>query len=232
MDNTDQPPGAQIAAPPEAKNPEPTIEKKKTNFKEKAMQAKDFGIKNAVYEKLMIIDILLCCFHLLFFVILSFNGFMWLTLLGIRGPRLVTHILAKKDTPEKLKYQRYEYLFRKYSTYGYLPVAWLLQLINCLAVYCRDYTGYRRMLQQTITVAVGRRNWNTGACKWGYMIWLTILLAANTAIDWYIWLKIVKPTLEPIVVQSGGTENKSAPTQSQAPKQDAYKDDNLGHDMA
>lgn len=94
-------------------------------------------------------------------------------------------------------------------------------------------------------LSANSNNWNTSNCKAGYMIWLSILLIVHSLIDAYIFFKIVKPKLEPLV-------NKDAPTAppkaTNAPAtqdpgngpdmqpsgkgpQTAYQDPGLAHDM-
>ena len=77
------------------------------------------------------------------------------------------------------------------------------------------------------------------------MFWLTLLLVANSAVEYfYIWMKIVKPKLEPIVLNSsnsqGADTNNNAggsapPAGDNAPSgtagQTAYQDPALAHDM-
>ena len=71
-----------------------------------------------------------------------------------------------------------EYWFRMVTAYGYVPVAWLLQLISANVQYC--------------AWIVGNSN-----CARNYMIALTILLLIYLPCELYMFLKIVKPHLEP-----------------------------------
>ena len=54
-----------------------------------------------------------------------------------------------------------------------------------------------------IPTVTGDRNYNTSTCKATYMIFITILLVANTVIDVLMFYKLVKPKLLPYV--SGGS---------------------------
>jgi hypothetical protein len=88
------------------------------------------------------VDGVTCVIHVLFWLILSMPFLMWITLLGIRVPRMVLNFLSAREQKTgdgTTKYQNYEFLFRYYTTLGYFPVGWLFQLISCLAWYCRDW---------------------------------------------------------------------------------------------
>ena len=85
-----------------------------------------------------------CVIHVLFWLILSMPFLMWITLLGIRVPRMVLNFLSTREQKSgdgTTKFQNYEFLFRYYTTLGYFPIGWLFQLITCLAWYCRDWTS-------------------------------------------------------------------------------------------
>ncbi len=106
------------------------------------------------YERLLIWDGIATACHFIGFLILSLSGIMWVTICLIRVPRMVLHVLALKK--KEFKWQNYEYLFRKYSTFAFAPTAWIMQLINCMAYYCTDWSPRLalRMLQATTPVLV------------------------------------------------------------------------------
>jgi hypothetical protein len=100
--------------------------------------------EHGTYEKLLYVDGVTCVIHVLFWLILSMPFLMWITLLGIRVPRMVLNFLSAREQKTgdgTTKYQNYEFLFRYYTTLGYFPVGWLFQLITCLAWYCRDWSS-------------------------------------------------------------------------------------------
>lgn len=245
--------------------------------KEMASKAKVIADKNlkehGTYGKLIFVDGVTCVIHVLFWLILSMPFLMWITLLGIRVPRMILNFLSVKEQKANdgvTKYQKLECLFRYYTTLGYFPLAWFFQLISCLAFYCTDGWGVTpksmllRMLQakdadafeewetespgqmpETIPEPVrlaatinSAGNWNTSACKTGYMIWITIFLILNSGMDYYIWSKIVAPHLQP-KLGDGTDKPPTAPKNDQPAEmqpvgkapQTAYQDPAMGHDM-
>jgi len=139
-----------------------------------ASKAKVIGEKNlkehGTYAKLIFVDGVTCIIHVLFWLILSMPFLMWITLLGVRVPRMVLNFLSTKEQKANdgvKKYQNLEFLFRYYTTLGYFPLAWFFQLISCLAFYCTDGWGVApasmllRMLQAEDADADAFDEWNT-----------------------------------------------------------------------
>ena len=150
-------------------------------MKEKGTEAVTEAKTYFVYEKVVYVDAVVSLIHVVY-AILSGNNFSWFMLLGVRVPRIGLHLMAKNE--KSVEWQGREYLFRKFSTFGYMPVAWLIvTLLGGSLFTCSKRNTF----------------WKDPGCYWPYAIWMLILLGLHTVLDFYIWLKVVMPELDPIM---------------------------------
>lgn len=123
------------------------------------------------YERLLIVDAILAGIHFLALLVLAWQYLMFVTLLGLRAPRSVFHLIAKKTNSAEW-FDR-EMLFRKWSTYLYFPIAIITQALTMVTNFCRD-------------------SGNPSECRSGYMWTMFILLVLYMPLDIVLFLSVKK----------------------------------------
>merc|ERR1712183_350239 len=160
------------------------------------------------YEKLIILDTAFLVLHVLY-AFISFNHLSWIMLFGVRVPRIILNVMAKKKVaakaPEVTTWQGREYIFRQWTTFLYFPIALIFTLIGGYAMTC------------TLT-------WKPG-CMSAYVITMIIFLGIYTVIDFYIWQRIVKPQLAESFAQYDKERKAAAQASKEAAEQRAPKQD-------